>query len=136
MKCCVVSLLVSWGLLILEWCQCNWRHSKNSPPQLTRYTTDIDLDVSIAYCRSSSGDSVDLLSRIICNAVVVSDWCITNLAHGWWVSIQSIVGIVRGGNWSLGGSLWQRSAVLMLLCSERPEIHTKMALRLVLQNRL
>ena len=22
--------------------------------------------------------------------MVVSDWCITNLAHGWWVSIQTI----------------------------------------------
>ena len=22
--------------------------------------------------------------------MVVSDWCITNLAHGWWVSIESI----------------------------------------------
>ena len=56
---------------------------------------DIDREVSIAHCRSSSGDSVDLLSRTICIIVVVSDWCITNLAHGWWVSIQSIV---RGGN--------------------------------------
>ena len=42
--------------------------------------------------------SINLLSRIICTTVVVSDWCITNLAHGWWVSIQSIVGIVRGRN--------------------------------------
>ena len=52
---------------------------------------DIDRDVSTAHCRFSSGDSVDLLSLIICNTLVVS-------AHGWWVSIQSIVGIVRGGN--------------------------------------
>ena len=42
---------------------------------------DIDRDVSTAHCRSSSGDSVDLLSRTICSTVVVSDWCITNLAH-------------------------------------------------------
>ena len=41
---------------------------------------------------SSSGDSVDLLSRTIFTTVVVSDWRITNLAHGLWVSIQSIVG--------------------------------------------
>ena len=34
-----------------------------------------------SYCRSSSGDSVDLLSRTICTTVVVSDWSITNLAH-------------------------------------------------------
>jgi len=40
---------------------------------------DIDRD---AHCRSSSGDSVELLSRTICTSVVVSDWCITNLAHG------------------------------------------------------
>ena len=32
MKYCVVSLLVSWGLLCLEWCQYNWRHSKNNRP--------------------------------------------------------------------------------------------------------
>ena len=42
-----------------------------------------------------SGDIVDLLSRTVCATVVVSDWCITNHAHGWWVSIQSIVGVVR-----------------------------------------
>ena len=52
---------------------------------------DIDRVVWTAHCRSSSGDSVDLLSRTICTTVVVSDWCITNLAHGWWVSIQIIV---------------------------------------------
>ena len=50
---------------------------------------DIDREVSTAACRSSSGDSVDLLSQTICTSLVVSDWCITNLAHGWWVSIQS-----------------------------------------------
>ena len=38
--------------------------------------------------------------RTICTTVVVSDWCITNLVHGWWVSIQSTVGIVWGRNWS------------------------------------
>ena len=38
------------------------------------------------YCRSSSGDSVDLLSRTICTTVVVSDWSVTNLAHGSCVS--------------------------------------------------
>ena len=37
-------------------------------------------------CRSSSGDSVDLLSRTTCTTVVVSDWSITNLAHGSCVS--------------------------------------------------
>ena len=44
---------------------------------------DIDRNVSIVHCRSSSGDSVDLLRRSIYTTVVVSDWCITNLAHGW-----------------------------------------------------
>ena len=67
---------------------------------------DIDRDISTAYCRSSSRVSVDLLSRTICTTMVVSDWCITNLAHCWWVSIQSIVGITRGGNCSLSGPLW------------------------------
>ena len=44
---------------------------------------DIDRNVSIVHCRSSSGDSVDLLCRTISTTVVVSDSCITNLAHGW-----------------------------------------------------
>ena len=56
---------------------------------------DIDCDVSTALCRSSSGNSVDLRSWTICTIVVVSDWRIMNLAHGWWVSIQRIVGIIR-----------------------------------------
>ena len=55
---------------------------------------DIDRDVSTAHCRSSSGDGVDLLSRTIFTTVVVSDWCITNLALGRWVSIQSIVSFI------------------------------------------
>ena len=49
------------------------------------------------YCSSSSGNKVDLLSGTnMYTTLVVSDWCITNLAQGWWVSIQSIVGIFRG----------------------------------------
>ena len=46
-------------------------------------------------CSSSSGNKVDLLSGTnMYTTLVVSDWCITNLAQGWqWVSIQSIVGI-------------------------------------------
>ena len=46
------------------------------------------------HCRSSSGDSLYLLSRTY-TTVVVSDWCITNLAHGWRVSIQIIVSIAK-----------------------------------------
>ena len=52
---------------------------------------DIDRGISTAHCRSPSSDSVDLLSRTMFTTLVVSDWCITNLAHSWWVSI-------RGGN--------------------------------------
>ena len=55
---------------------------------------DIDRDVSTAHCRSSSGDGVDLVSPQygpIFATVVVSDWCINNLALGRWVLIQSIV---------------------------------------------
>ena len=48
--------------------------------------------------------------------MVVSDWCIKNLAHGWWVSIQSIVGIVRGKNWSLSGPLRWRSVFTLSDC--------------------
>ena len=33
-------------------------------------------DVSTAYCRSSSGDRVDLLSRTNCSTVVVSSWMV------------------------------------------------------------
>ena len=49
----------------------------------------IDQDVSTAYCRSSSGDSVDLpLNGTISTTTVASDWCITNLTHGWRVLIR------------------------------------------------
>ena len=41
---------------------------------------DIDRGVSTAYCRFSLGDNVELLSGTISTTVVVSDWCITNLA--------------------------------------------------------
>ena len=41
--------------------------------------------------------TIVLLSRTICTTLVVSDSWITNLAHEWWVSIQSVVGIIRGG---------------------------------------
>ena len=46
--------------------------------------------------KSSSGDSVDslIMSGAIYTTVIVSDWCIMNLAHCWWVSIQNIVGIM------------------------------------------
>ena len=33
--------------------------------------------------------------QTICITVFISDWCITILVHGWWVLIQSIVGIER-----------------------------------------
>ena len=59
---------------------------------VSRFHFDTDRDVSTAHCRSSPGDSFDLLSRTICTTEVVSDWCITNLAQGCWVSVQSIVG--------------------------------------------
>ena len=42
---------------------------------------DIDRHVSMAYCRCSSGDGVDLLSRTICTTMVVGDRCIINLAY-------------------------------------------------------
>ena len=48
--------------------------------------------------------------------MVVSYWCITNLAHGCWVSIQSTVSIVWGTNWSLSGLFRWRSVVLLPDC--------------------
>ena len=48
---------------------------------------DIDCDILIKY-RVSSDNSVDLLSgTVILFIVVVSDWCIMNLDHGWWINI-------------------------------------------------
>ena len=49
----------------------------------------IDHGISTAHCNSPPSDTVDLLSRTMFTTVVVSDWCITNLAHSWWVSILS-----------------------------------------------
>jgi len=37
---------------------------------------DIDPGILAVYCRSSLGDSVDLLSRTSSTAMVVGDWCI------------------------------------------------------------
>ena len=56
---------------------------------------DIDHHVSTAHSRSSSGDSVDLLSQTICTTLVVSDWCITNLAHGWVKFIDRFINWVK-----------------------------------------
>ena len=57
---------------------------------------DIDRDVLTAHCRSSSGDSVDLLSRTICTTVLL----VIGVSHSSLIvggfSIQSIVGIVLG----------------------------------------
>ena len=47
----------------------------------------IDRDASTVYWRSSSGDSVDLLSGTICTTKVVSDCYIMNLVQGWLVLI-------------------------------------------------
>ena len=49
----------------------------------------IDHGVSTAHCNSPPSDTVDLLSRTMFTTVFVSDWCITILAHSWWVSILS-----------------------------------------------
>ena len=66
---------------------------------------ETDRDVSNAYCRSSSGDHVDLLTRTFYTTVVVSDWCITNRAYRWWVSIQGIVGIIGGGEGTVSSAI-------------------------------
>ena len=76
---------------------------------------DTKREVSTAFCRSSSGNSVLLLSTTICTNMVVSDLCITSLAQGWWFClIQRIVGIFRGGNsnCSFWSPLWLQSLFL------------------------
>ena len=47
-----------------------------------------DHDVSITYCGSSVGDSIDLLSTSICTTMDVSDWCITNPTYGSWKCVM------------------------------------------------
>ena len=49
---------------------------------VTYICVDTDHNVSTTYCCSSSGNSDNLLSMTICTAMVVSDWCVMNLAHG------------------------------------------------------
>ena len=49
----------------------------------------IDQRISTTHCNSPPSDTFDLLSRTIFTSVFVSDWCVTNLAHSWWVSILS-----------------------------------------------
>ena len=55
----------------------------------------------------------NLLNGTICTNMVGNDWCITNLTHGWWVFIQSIVSITRKWNWSLNNPLWYQLAVIL-----------------------
>lgn len=67
---------------------------------VSQLSLDIDRDVSTAYRKSaSSGHSADSLSGAIYTTVNVSDWCITNLAHCWWVSIlrsKALLALYRG----------------------------------------
>ena len=54
---------------------------------------DIDSHFSTAYCRGSSGDGVDLLSRTICTTMVVSDLCNMNLAYYYVVKMQNAMNV-------------------------------------------
>ena len=49
---------------------------------VTYICVDTDHNVSTTYCCSSSDNSDNLLSMTICTTMVVSDWCVMNLAHG------------------------------------------------------
>ena len=49
---------------------------------VTYICVDTDHNVSTTYCCSSSGNSDNLLSMTTCITMVVSDWCVMNLAHG------------------------------------------------------
>ena len=64
---------------------------------------DIDRDISTASCKSSSGNSVVLLSTTICTDMVVSDFV-----------LQRIVGIIRGGKFK---PFLQESAVVAITFS-------------------
>ena len=49
---------------------------------VTYICVDTDHNISTTYCCSSSGNSDNLLRMTICTTMVVSDWCVMNLAHG------------------------------------------------------
>ena len=52
----------------------------------------------------ATGDGVGLWSWAINTSMVARDWRTTSLTHGSWVSMRTIVGVVRGRNCSLSGS--------------------------------
>ena len=71
--------------------QWNWEKCSKSTFHLPEIITLASIGIKISF-------NQNLLSQTICTTVVVSDWCITNLAYCWWFSIQSIVGIERRRN--------------------------------------
>ena len=57
-------------------------------------------------CWSSSDSGVDLLIKTFRNTMIAFVWCIMKLTHGWWVSIQSIVGTVSARSCSVSSLMW------------------------------
>lgn len=62
------------------------------------------------YCWASSDNGVDLLIKTFSNTMIAFVWCIMNLTHGWWVSIQSIVGTVSARSCSVSSLMWYQLA--------------------------
>ena len=62
---------------------------------------DIERDVSTAYCRSSSGDRVDLLSRTICSTVVVSSGMVAGFR-----TIKVLLALSEEEKCALSGPQW------------------------------
>ena len=56
------------------------------------------VEIGCNVCRSSPGESVDLLCLTICTTVVASDWCITNLTHVWWVWSKAFLALCEEEN--------------------------------------
>ena len=117
------KLPVSWTLFQNnQWWICEWAHKimkyvkkgkklvlktkhRKHPPKhqwnwekCSKSTFHLPEIITLASIRIKMSFNQNLLSQTICTTVVVSDWCITNLAYCWWFSIQSIVGIERRRN--------------------------------------
>ena len=80
-------------------------------------------DVSTAYCRSSSGDRVDLLRRTICSTVVVSSWMVAGFSNSIKVLLtlseeENVPSAVRSGTANL--LTYTQSTFSYVRCFRKP----------------